>query len=101
MVMALEQFGYTNITRYPGTEPPGIARNAYGVLGSGSVLFEMRGGIYTQSNGYITKTAYEAAFAVVEAAADGSLFTTSTAPADALPERGPGIGDPHPEGPEE
>ena len=101
MVTALDQFGYANITRYPGTETPGIARNAYGLLGAGSVLFEMRGDIFTQSNGYITKTAYEAAKAVVEAAADGSLFTASTAPADALPDRGPGIDDPHPEGPEE
>jgi predicted deacylase len=101
MVTELSQYGYANITRYPGTETPGIARNAYGLLGSGSVLFEMRGGIYTQSNGYITKTAYQAAKAVVEAAADGSLFTASTAPADNLPDRGPGIGDPTPEGPEE
>jgi predicted deacylase len=101
MVTALEPYGYANITRYPGTETPGIARNAYGLLGAGSVLFEMRGGMYTQSNGYITKTAYEAGMAVVEAAADGSLWTTSTDAADALPDRGPGIGDPHDEGPEE
>lgn len=101
MVTELSQYGYANITRYPGTETPGIARNAYGLLGSGSVLFEMRGGIYTQSNGYITKTAYQAAKAVVDAATDGSLFTASTAPADNLPDRGPGIGDPTPEGPEE
>jgi predicted deacylase len=101
MVTELGQYGYANITRYPGTEVPGIARNAYGLLGSASVLFEMRGGIYTQSNGYITKTAYQAAKSVVNAAADGSLFETDTTPADTLAERGPGIGDPHPEGPEE
>lgn len=101
MVTALEPYGYANITRYPGTETPGIARNAYGLLGAGSVLFEMRGGIEAQSNGYITRTAYVAGRSVIEAAADGSLFTTSTAPADDLPDRGPGIGDPHPEGPEE
>jgi len=101
MVTALDQYGYANITRYPGTTTPGIARNAYGLLGSGSVLFEMRGGMYTQSNGYITKTAYEAGMALLDAATDGSLWTTSTAPAEALPDRGPGIGDPKPEGPSE
>lgn len=61
----------------------------------------MRGGIYTQGNGYITKTAYQAAKSVVAAAADGSLFTASTDPADNLPDRGPFISDPTPEGPEE
>lgn len=101
MATELEQYGYANITRYPGTETPGIARNAYGLLGSGSVLFEMRGGMYTQSNGYITKTAYQAGMALLESAADGSLWTTSTTRADELPERGRGIGDPHPEGPSE
>lgn len=97
MVNELDPYGYANITRYPGTTTPGIARNAYGLLGSGSVLFEMRGGIGVKSNGYITQTAYNAAKAVVAALADGSLFTADTAIADALPERGPGIGAPNEE----
>ena len=97
MVEELDDYGYANITRYPGTTTPGIARNAYGLLGAGSVLFEMRGGIGVKSNGYITQTAYNAAKAVVEALADGSLFTMSTALADDLPERGDFISSPHEE----
>jgi predicted deacylase len=88
LVTRLDQYGFANISRYPGTLPPGIARNAYGLLGAGSVLFELRGDIGAKSNGYITKTAYHAAKSVVEALADGSLFDADTAIADALPERG-------------
>lgn len=95
MVTELDPYGYANITRYPGTTTPGIARNAYGLLGAGSVLFEMRGGIGVKSNGYITQTAYNAAKAVVAALADGSLFDADIAIADALPDRGPGIGAPN------
>jgi predicted deacylase len=95
LVTELDQYGYANITRYPGTTTPGIARNAYGLLGAGSVLFEMRGGIGQKSNGYITRTAYNAALSVVAALADGSLFTAETAVADELPDRGPGIGAPN------
>jgi hypothetical protein len=95
MVTELDPYGYANITRYPGTTTPGIARNAYGLLGAGSVLFEMRGGIGVKSNGYITQTAYNAAKAVVVALADGSLFDADIAIADSLPDRGPGIGAPN------
>lgn len=95
MVTALEGKGYANITRYPSTEFPGIARNAYGLLGSASVLYEARGGIGSASNGYITQQTVVAAQAVVDAAADGSLWTSSTAPADGLRERGPSVQDPH------
>jgi predicted deacylase len=95
MVTALEGKGYANITRYPSTEFPGIARNAYGLLGSASVLYEARGGIGSASNGYITQQTVVAAESVVDAAADGSLWTASTAPADELRERGPSVSDPH------
>jgi predicted deacylase len=95
MATELDPYGYANITLYPGTTTPGIARNAYGLLGAGSVLFEMRGGIGTKSNGYITQTAYNAAKAVVAALADGSLFTADIGVAEALPARGPGIGAPN------
>jgi len=95
MALELEQYGYANLTLYPGTTTPGIARNAYGLLGAGSVLFEMRGGIGTKSNGYITNTAYNAAKAVVAALADGSLFDADVTIAEGLPPRGPGIGAPN------
>lgn len=95
MVTALDGKGYANITRYPSTEFPGIARNAYGLLGSASVLYEARGGIGSASNGYLAQQTAVAAQAVVDAAADGSLWTSSTAPADGLRERGPSVQDPH------
>jgi predicted deacylase len=97
LVTELDQYGFANITRYPGTLPPGIARNAYGLLGAGSVLFELRGGIGVKSNGYITKMAYQASKSVVQALADGSLFDADVAVAEALPERGPSIDPPNDE----
>lgn len=95
MLLALEDKGYANITRYPSTTFPGIARNAYGLLGSASVLFEARGGIGSASNGYITQQTAVAAQSVLDAAADGSLWTASTEPADTIRERGPFVPDPH------
>lgn len=97
MVTALDQYGYANITRYPGTETPGIARNAYGLLGSASVLYEARGGIDQKSKGKIVKQTEVAGMSVLEAAADGSLWTASTEPAESLPDRGPFVSNPHEE----
>ena len=95
MLDNLEQYGHANVTRYPSTTTPGIARNAYGLLGSGSVLYEARGGIGQQSNGYIAKQAYIAGMSVLTAAADGSLWTRSTTPADTIRERGDFVPNPH------
>lgn len=95
MLTELDQYGYANITRYPSTSTPGIARNAYGLLGSASVLFEMRGDIDAKSNGYIAKTAEVAGMAVLEAVADGSWETASLEPVENLRERGPYVTDPH------
>ncbi|MPV36349.1 M14 family zinc carboxypeptidase [Georgenia subflava] len=95
MLTELDQYGYANITRYPSTETPGIARNAYGLLGSASVLFEMRGDIGAKSNGYIAKTAENAGMAVLEAVADGSWTTASLEPVENIRERGDFITDPH------
>ena len=86
LLTATDGKGYANFSRYPGTLPPGISRNAYGLLGSASVLIEMRGDIGQKSNGYIAKTAYVASASVVDALADGSLYETSTARAEALKE---------------
>ncbi|WP_417545604.1 M14 family zinc carboxypeptidase [Marinobacter sp.] len=97
MALELDPYGYANLTLYPGTTTPGIARNAYGLLGAGSVLFEMRGGIGVKSNGYITKTAYNAAKSVVAAMADGSLYDADISVAENLPPRGPGISAPNEE----
>lgn len=87
----LSRYGFANVTRYPSTTPPGIARNAYGLLGAGSVLLELRGDMGTKSNGYIAKIAHQATKSVVQALADGSLYTADVALAEALPPRGPAI----------
>ena len=83
-MQAVHQYGYANFSRYCGTLPPGISRNAYGLLGSASVLLEMRGGIGQKANGYIAKTAYVGAAAVIDALADGSLARADVGPAEAL-----------------
>jgi hypothetical protein len=95
MLTELDQYGYANITRYPSTSTPGIARNAYGLLGSASVLFEMRGDIDAKSNGYIAKTAEVAGMAVLNAVADGSWETASLEPVENIRERGDSVSDPH------
>jgi predicted deacylase len=95
LLTALDRYGYANITRYPSTTTPGIARNAYGLLGSASVLFEMRGDIDAKSNGYIAKTAEVAGMAVLEAVADGSWETASLEPVENIRERGEYVTDPH------
>ena len=84
LLQSVERYGYANFSRYCGTTPPGISRNAYGLLGSASVLVEMRGDIGQKSNGYIAKTAYVAAASVVEALADGSLSQADVSRAEAL-----------------
>ena len=62
----LAQYAYADLSRYPGGTEPGISRNAYGLLGSGSVLLELRGGLGTKSGGYIQKIGYHASLAIVE-----------------------------------
>jgi hypothetical protein len=94
LLAALENKGYANFARYPGGPEPGISRNAYGLLGSASVLIEMRGDIGQKSNGYIAKTAYVASASVVDALADGSLYMTSTQRAEDMPARGPEVVEP-------
>jgi hypothetical protein len=66
IAQTLAQYPYAGLSRYPGGTEPGISRNAYGLLGSGSVLLELRGGIGTKSGGYIQKIGYHASMAIVE-----------------------------------
>jgi hypothetical protein len=89
LLQGIDRYGYANFSRYRGTLPPGISRNAYGLLGSASVLIEMRGGIGQKSGGYIAKTAYVASTSVIDALADGSLYRADVGVAEALqPARG-------------
>jgi hypothetical protein len=66
IAQTLAQYPYADLSRYPGGTEPGISRNAYGLLGAGSVLLELRGGIGTKSGGYIQKIGYHASLAIIE-----------------------------------
>lgn len=94
MLQAVDNYGYANITRYPSTETPGIARNAYGLLGSASVLFELRGGIGQKSAGYISRTASVTGYELLKAVADGSWETADLSVIENIRERGDFVGDP-------
>jgi hypothetical protein len=95
----LAQYPYANLSLYPGGTEPGISRNAYGLLGAGSVLLELRGGIGTKSGGYIQKIGYHASYAIVRELAkdpelvayDPNLADVLVKPANGLPPSpGPG-----------
>ena len=58
------------MSQYPGGDYEGIARNAYGLRGSASVLLELSAIDDEQSQ---IRSAYVAMLAVVQTAADGSL----------------------------
>lgn len=103
IAQTLARYPYADLSLYPGGTEPGISRNAYGLLGSGSVLLELRGGIGTKSGGYIQKIGYHAAQAVLhELARDASLsgFDPNQAEVLVLPANGrgptPGQGESEP-----
>jgi hypothetical protein len=74
MMDQMAKYGYAAVNLYPGGPEPGIARNAYGVEGAGSVLVEIKGGIGQKSSGMLVKHAVEQMTAILEATADGSLY---------------------------
>ncbi|RVX44998.1 zinc carboxypeptidase [Nonomuraea polychroma] len=85
---SLQQYGFANVSLYPGDSLPGIARNSFGLQGSASLLIELRGGIGQKSGGYLIRTAYASMAALLQAAADGSLAAVDPAVADTIPRRG-------------
>jgi hypothetical protein len=85
IALKLAQYPYALLSRYPGGNEPGISRNAYGLLGSGSVLLELRGGIGTKSGGYIQKIGFHASAEIVaELAKDPTLSAFDPNMADIL-----------------
>lgn len=85
IAQTLAQYPYATLTRYNGGTEPGISRNAYGLLGAGSVLLELRGGIGTKSGGYIQKIGYHASHAIVrELTRDPLLLAFDPAMAEVL-----------------
>ncbi|GAB3458468.1 M14 family zinc carboxypeptidase [Actinophytocola sediminis] len=76
-----------NASQYPGGDYEGIARNAYGLRGSASVLLELSamGPDFEQQQ---IRSAYAAMLAIAQTAADGSVHRVDPALADAIPPRG-------------
>ena len=91
----LSQYGFAEVSQYPGTLPRGIARNAYGLLGAGSVLVELRGGIGQKSSGKLMRTAYVTMGALLEAAAENTITSADPSRADLIPLRGDPVDSPH------
>ena len=79
-----------NVSRYPGGDYEGIARNAYGILGSASLLVELSDLPADQVELQI-RTAYASMVATARGAADGSLWRADPAGADSIPARGPSL----------
>lgn len=89
MMDEMNQYGFSEVTRYPGSAIPNIARNAYGLEGVGSVLVEIRGGIDQKSSGMLVKHSYHMMKVMLQQTADGSLFEIDGSRIDTeLPERG-------------
>ncbi len=78
-----------NVSQYPGGDYEGIARNAYGLRGSASVLLELSAIDDEQSQ---IRAAYLVMLAVAQTAADGSVHRIDPARADAIPLRGDPVG---------
>ena len=86
------EIGNVELTRYNGGGFQGIARNAYGLLGGGSVLFEVAGQIEgspfinngQKAIGKLKSGVVKILLSLLEATADGSLFDEDPDEADTL-----------------
>lgn len=86
------EIGNVELTRYNGGSFPGIARNAYGLLGGGSVLFEVAGQIEgsplinngQKAIGKLKSGVKKVLISLLEATADGSLLDENPDDADTL-----------------
>lgn len=78
------------VSQYPGGDYEGIARNAYGILGSASMLMELSS-LPADREEFQIASAYTAMLAIATAAGDGSLTRVDPARADTIPLRGPAL----------
>lgn len=83
LLIAMDKIAHANFSLYNGGPEPGISRNAYGLLGSASVLMEHRV-VGQKAGGYMADIPRRSIIAVIQALADGSLYTADTARAAAL-----------------
>ncbi len=84
---AMTRIARANVTRYPGGDYEGIARNAYGILGSASLLVELSD-LPADQVEFQIRTAFVSMIATAQGAADGSLRRVDPARADTIPVRG-------------
>ncbi|HEU5156086.1 MAG TPA: M14 family zinc carboxypeptidase [Streptosporangiaceae bacterium] len=75
------------VSQYPGGEFQGIARNAYGLRGSASVLVELSS-LPDELERFQIRTAYTSMIELAEAAGFGRLGAIDPAAADQIPLRG-------------
>jgi hypothetical protein len=87
LLNAMDKIAHANFSLYNGGPEPGISRNAYGLLGSASVLMEHRV-VGQKAGGYMADIPRRSVMAVIEALADGSLYEADTTRAESL-ERAP------------
>jgi hypothetical protein len=78
------------VSQYPGGDYEGIARNAYGILGSASMLMELSS-LPKDREEFQIASAYAVMLAVASAAGDGSLTRVDPTRADTIPLRPPAI----------
>jgi hypothetical protein len=86
------EIGNVELTRYNGGSFAGIARNAYGLLGGGSVLFEVVGQIEgsafinngQKAIGKLNSGITKILVSLLEATADGSLYAEDPSEANTL-----------------
>ncbi|MFC7156388.1 M14 family zinc carboxypeptidase [Halomarina halobia] len=86
MCESLGALDRSTITRYPGGTHAGLARNAYGLQGRGSVLFELSTGTLGD-RAFRIRQVFESLLAALEATADGSLDDVDPNRVAELPER--------------
>lgn len=86
----VSQYGYANITQYPGGTNAAIARNAYGLDGHGSVLLETTGQTDDKGprmEGMMIRLQRAEVMTLLEGTADRSLFDIDPDNAEEIPER--------------
>ncbi|OZM73950.1 peptidase M14 [Amycolatopsis antarctica] len=88
---------FGNVTLYPqDTNLPGTGLGAFALNGSGAVLFEVRGQTQTLGQQYravLTRSVYIGLDGMLSAIASGRVDQLDPAAYDAIPPRGPNIGD--------
>ncbi|MCA2214234.1 M14 family zinc carboxypeptidase [Jidongwangia harbinensis] len=85
---AMRLLAGANVTRYPGGDYEGIARNAYGILGSASLLVELSN-LPADRVEFQIRSAFVSMIATAQGAADRTLWRADPARADTVEERGP------------